>query len=774
MRYIFILFILLFSLSTLAQKNSNELLKAENQIATFSDVYFKFSVNNKLEIKKLPNFISVDHRTKHEKNTVYAYVHKTRFQDLLDLEIPFEVVSKGMNSKALTMATTVAEMANWDRYPTHGVYLQMMQNFATTYPDICRLETIGTSQNGRAIQVLKITDNPDIAENEPEFFYTGQMHGDELVASVMFLRLIDYLLSNYGTDSQVDNLINNVEIWINPLSNPDGCYQGGDNTVSGAMRELANGVDPNRNFPAPGNPHSDGNAYAQEIVDMMAFTDLHDFVLSANTHSGAEVVNYPWDMWDSTTQTHADDNWWQLVSHEYANTVFSNSSGSYFKGISSDGIIEGGDWYIVWGGRQDYMTALKNGREFTLELSGAKGLDAAQLPAHWNYNYNSFLQYIEQSLYGVRGVITDATTGEPIKAKIEVVGHDDDNSFVFSTLPVGNYNRLIYEGNYDLLITAPCYETKTISNISVTNFQATVVDVQLTPTGFASEFEADATSVQIGETVNFSDTSCGNTTSWSWTFEGATPSTSNDQYPTGIMYNTVGTYDVSLTVSDGTNTDTINKENYISVNNEYVIENTTVSTCNGIFYDSGAGAGSYANDEDYTMTFLPGVATDKITCNFQSFDIEDNSSCEYDWLKIYDGENTSASLIGTYCGTDSPGIIEATSASGALTFEFHSDSSMTREGWEALIGCYNPASVGDEAITNIKLYPNPVTDQVRIEADVAIVSVSVVNVNGACVAKKEFNTNQEKVIDLNAISPGIYIIKVMSHSEIYTTKLIKR
>jgi len=773
MRYTFVFFILLFSLNTFAQKNTSELLKAENQIATFSDVYFKFSVNNKLEINKLPNFISVDHRTKNEKNTVYAYVHKTRFQDLLDLKIPFEVVSKGMDSKALTMATTVAEMANWDRYPTHGVYLQMMQDFASNYPAICRLETIGTSQEGRAIQVLKITDNPDVAENEPEFFYTGQMHGDELVASIMFLRLIDYLLSNYGTDSQVDNLINNVEIWINPLSNPDGAYQGGDHTVSGAMRSLANGVDPNRNFPAPGQPHSDGNAYAQEIVDMMAFTDLHDFVLSANSHSGAEVVNYPWDMWDSSTNTHADDNWWQLVSHEYANTVFSNSSGGYFTDVTADGVTEGGDWYVVWGGRQDYMTALKNGREFTLELSGAKGLDAAQLPAHWNYNMNSFLQYMEQSLYGIRGVITDSVTGDAIEAKIEIVGHDDDNSFVYSTLPIGNYHRLIYEGNYDVTISAPCYVSQTLTNTSVTNFQTTLLDVQLVSTGFASEFEADDTSIQVGETIDFSDTSCGNATSWIWTFEGGTPNISNDQYPTGITYTTVGTYDVSLTVSDGTNTNTINKEDYISVNNEYVIENATVTTCNGVFYDSGSGS-SYGNNEDYVMTFLPDVSTGKIKCDFQSFDIENHANCDYDWLKIYDGENTSTTLLGTYCGTTSPGIIEATSASGALTFEFHSDSSQTRDGWEALISCNNPAGIDDEAISKINLYPNPVTNQLNIETATQILSVSIFSINGSFILNKNYEATEITTVDLTAISSGMYIAKVITHTGTYTSKFIKK
>jgi len=478
MKQLFLIVFIFSSFYSYSQKNNFELEKAQAQIDRYSDLYFKFSINNKAEIKDLPKFISIDHKTKHSNNEVYAYVPKPRFDDLLALGIPFEVVAKTKGTEALTMATTLAEMDNWDRYPTHSVYQQMMEEFAANYPAICRLETIGTSQQGREIKVLKITNNPDIDENEPEFFYSGQMHGDELVGSIMLLRLIDYLLENYGTNSQVDNIINNIEIWINPLANPDGLYQGGNETVSGASRYFSNWVDPNRNFPAPGNEHPDGEGWTVETIDMMNFIDAHNFVLSSNLHSGAEVVNYPWDMWESSVNTHADDDWWRFVSLEYVDTVFNNSPGGYFTGVSNNGIIEGGDWYVVWGGRQDYITALKHGREFTLELSDWKSLDSSELPDHWNYNYKSLLLYMEQSLYGIGGIITDAITGEPLEAKVEIDGHDDDNSFVYSTMPVGNYHRLIFEGNFDVSYSKEGYISQTI-NLDVSNHSTIVQDVAL-------------------------------------------------------------------------------------------------------------------------------------------------------------------------------------------------------------------------------------------------------------------------------------------------------
>lgn len=62
-----------------------------------------------------------------------------------------------------------------------------------------------------------------------------------------------------------------------------------------------------------------------------------------------------------------------------------------------------------------------------------------------------------------------------------------------------------------------------------------------------------------GECINFTDMSTGAVTSWTWTFNGAIPSSSTAKNPTNICYNSDGNYDARLIVSDGTTTDTIQK-----------------------------------------------------------------------------------------------------------------------------------------------------------------------------------------------------------------------
>ena len=70
------------------------------------------------------------------------------------------------------------------------------------------------------------------------------------------------------------------------------------------------------------------NAYQNETTIFMGLADTVSFTISANMHSGAEVCNYPWDTWSTLT---ADDNWWEYVSHEYADSCQANSGNGYFE-----------------------------------------------------------------------------------------------------------------------------------------------------------------------------------------------------------------------------------------------------------------------------------------------------------------------------------------------------------------------------------------------------------------------------------------------------------
>ncbi|CAN5638456.1 hypothetical protein BH11BAC2_BH11BAC2_07930 [soil metagenome] len=85
------------------------------------------------------------------------------------------------------------------------------------------------------------------------------------------------------------------------------------------------------------------------------------------------------------------------------------------------------------------------------------------------------------------------------------------------------------------------------------------------PTAPVAGFTANATSIPVGGTVNFTDLSSNTPTSWAWTFAGGSPSSSTIQNPSGIVYSTAGTYTVTLVATNGIGSDTETKTGYINV-----------------------------------------------------------------------------------------------------------------------------------------------------------------------------------------------------------------
>ncbi len=107
-----------------------------------------------------------------------------------------------------------------------------------------------------------------------------------------------------------------------------------------------------------------------------------------------------------------------------------------------------------------------------------------------------------------------------------------------------------------------------INCVSNDNYLMMIDDLEVKTqagSGLAADFTADKLSVKVGETVSFTDQSSGMPTSWSWKFTGAMPATSSLQNPSGISYAAPGSYEVSLKVSNGINSDSITKSGFIKV-----------------------------------------------------------------------------------------------------------------------------------------------------------------------------------------------------------------
>jgi len=369
----------------------------------------------------------------------------------------------------LTCTAATAQGQTWTTYAEIGPALQA---YETAHPTRAKRYDLGLSVQGRHLWALRISDNVALEEDEPECKYISTMHGDEIVGVKMCMNLIDFLLINYGVDSRATNIINEIDLWIVPLMNPDG-YD-----TSPRTRYNANGVDLNRDFPDPfTSPNNTTAGRALETAAIMNWSFGQSFTLSANFHGGALVVNYPYDNNASGSSVYTicpDDDLFIAISEAYSsNNLPMWNSGTFFHGITN-----GAAWYAIDGGMQDWNYLYMGGNEVTIELGNTKQPSTSQITTLWNDNRNAMLSYLEKSLIGLRGKVTDSITSAPLNATIDVIGRTHS---VFTDPQVGDYHRMLLPGVYDIKVTSAGHDTVTITGQAVPSGNAVRRDLALGP-----------------------------------------------------------------------------------------------------------------------------------------------------------------------------------------------------------------------------------------------------------------------------------------------------
>ena len=245
-----------------------------------------------------------------------------------------------------TVLTKNLSLANTNSYDYYS-YQQMtdlLKNLQKNHEDIMKLESLGKTYEGRDIWMIKLSDNVELDEKEPGILLIGAHHGDEKISFEILIFYIDYMVKNYtldnadddndgfvnedpidgkdnDNDGQIDedpseervrNSIDNTQIFIVPMLNPDGVEA---NSRKNCNPNSRTGVNINRNYGYdwiyydlfPGqygeiwaNEETSGNykgPYGYSENETKAIKKLAESVtinISLSYHSGAEVVFYPW------------------------------------------------------------------------------------------------------------------------------------------------------------------------------------------------------------------------------------------------------------------------------------------------------------------------------------------------------------------------------------------------------------------------------------------------------------------------------------------------
>ncbi len=209
-------------------------------------------------------------------------------------------------------------------YHTFDGLVSDLQIYTTVFSNIARLDTVGFTYEGRPLLLVKISDNVDVDEpDEPELFFMGLHHAREWPSLEIAYFIIDSLLTTYGFDPHVTDLVDSREIWVMPCVNPDGyvyCHDQGHDWRKNRRyfpQFVSYGVDLNRNYNGSCNGVPMGawgttttygtSHYPWESVycgpfpfsevEIQAVRDLylaHDFVFSVTYHTYMEGVIWPW------------------------------------------------------------------------------------------------------------------------------------------------------------------------------------------------------------------------------------------------------------------------------------------------------------------------------------------------------------------------------------------------------------------------------------------------------------------------------------------------
>jgi len=159
---------------------------------TAGETYFEFKVQDRKELDQLTRIISIDNV---RDGVVRAYANERELAEFETLGYAYEVLPAPSSLIVPRMADTKDGLKDWDAYPTYDAYVAQMYQFAIDYPSICRVYNIGNTVSGRELLFAKISDNPDIDEDEPEVLHTSTMHGDETTGYILLLRMIDSILT---------------------------------------------------------------------------------------------------------------------------------------------------------------------------------------------------------------------------------------------------------------------------------------------------------------------------------------------------------------------------------------------------------------------------------------------------------------------------------------------------------------------------------------------------------------------------------------------------
>ncbi|HEX7321165.1 MAG TPA: M14 family zinc carboxypeptidase [bacterium] len=389
------------------------------------------------------------------------------------------------------------------RYHTYDEVWAELDSLALTYPSISALDTLCLStRDSLAIPVIKISDNPTSDDDEPALLYNGQHHGEELLGGEVALYLINDLLARYASDTLIHRWIDETEIFIVPMLNPEGkgIVMSGldsiwrknkrDNNNNGSFDLDSDGVDLNRNYdfcwdsggtsdPSSENYRGPSPFSENETRGIRDLARQNHFVFDIcyhNVRTGeGELAYYPWRWGVGFCK---DYPFIKKIVDTLAAKIINDAGTNTYVPIYG---------YANEGTARNWLYGVCGTYAYTIEVSRTCYPPGNKVDSICMRNMPGAYYLMERVLgSGITGLITDSVTGQPLAAEFRIESYYD------STLPprlsdstFGRYRKLVNAGTYTVHFIESGYVSMTFGNVVVQPGIPTVLNVKMRPLAIA-------------------------------------------------------------------------------------------------------------------------------------------------------------------------------------------------------------------------------------------------------------------------------------------------
>lgn len=395
------------------------------------------------------------------------------------------------------MALVLFILAIDPRYHTFEEVTYELDSIANHYPHITLLDTLGYStRDSLPIFAMKISDNVNVDEDEPAVLYIACHHAEEILGIEVCMYMIDDLINNYNIDSTITYWIDNREIWIVPLLNPEGHNvvmneidttwrkNKRDNNNNGNFDLDYDGVDPNRNYDfhwAEGGSSDPPSEYYRGTApfsenETRAIRDLcmsQTFIFCNTYHSArtglGEVIYYPW-VWSGGYSP--DFPFIREVADSMSKLIINDEGTGHYTALPGYGLD---------GKARNWLYGVCGTFAFCVEVS------TTCIQPGWMVN-DICARNIVGAYYlldrvcgsGITGCIYDYLTREPISAEVIINGYYDPNLPPRQSDPdFGCFLRIVTPGIYNIEVHKHGYESQYFYDIEVKQGQMIGLDIEL-------------------------------------------------------------------------------------------------------------------------------------------------------------------------------------------------------------------------------------------------------------------------------------------------------